>query len=214
MSGCCGPNGCAEMFGERFVRKAVRRYRRRGLDGNSRWFVERLGVLGLSGASVLDIGGGIGAISLQLLRAGARTAVVVELSPAYEHAAAELAREEGVAERTGFVLGDLAADPALAQPADMVALHRVVCCSPHGPELLAAAAERARHGLVFSYPTRAWWLRLGTWLLNRGFAAVGREYRMYLHEHASLLAAVEGAGLRPVASRKRLVWRLAAFERV
>jgi SAM-dependent methyltransferase len=214
MSGCCTSNGCAEMFGERFVRKAVRQYRRRGLDARSRWLVEQLRAFGLDGASVLEVGGGIGAVSVELLRAGAAKAIVVELSPAYERAAAELARDRGVAGRTSFVLGDLVLDPALSEPADFVVLHRVVCCSPHGPELLAAAAERAQRGLVFSYPTQAWWLRLGTWLLNRAFAMLGREYRMYLHEHARLLAAVEGAGLRPVARVERPLWRLAAFERI
>lgn len=202
------------MFGERFVRKLVRRYRRRGLDEKSRWLVERLRALGLDGASVLEVGGGIGSISLALLRAGAARALVIELSPAYERAAADLARHEGVAERMGFVLGDLAVDPAVAPPADFVVLHRVVCCSPYGPELLAAAAGQAQRGLVFSYPTRAWWLRLGTWLLNRACAALGREYRMYLHDHARLLAAAEGAGLRPLARVEHPLWRLAAFERI
>jgi SAM-dependent methyltransferase len=213
MSGCCRPNGCAEMFGERFVRKSVRRYRRRGLDDSSRWLAERARD-GIEGASVLEIGGGIGAISLELLRAGAAGATVLELSPAYEGAARELALEHGVAERARFVLGDLAEEPELAGDADVVVLDRVVCCSPHGPELLAAAGARARRALLFSYPTRARWVRAAAWTLNRTFATIGREYRLYLHEHERLLAAATAAGLRPVAQQRGRLWLLAAFERV
>ena len=201
------------MFGERFVRKAVRRYRRRGLDDRSRWLFDHARQPGSEGASVLEIGGGIGTISLALLRAGAASATLLELSPAYEPAATELAVEQGFAGRARFVLGDLAAEPDLVPPADVVVLHRVVCCSPHGPALLAEGASHARRVLVFSYPTRALWLRVAVWTLNRSLAALGREYRMYLHDPARLLAAAASSGLTPVAKQREGLWYLAAFGR-
>jgi magnesium-protoporphyrin O-methyltransferase len=200
------------MFGERMVRRSLRQYRRKGLDDGSRWLADHAAPA--DGESVLEVGGGLGAISLELLHAGAAAATVLELSPAYEPAARELAREQDVADRSRFVLGDLAAEPELAEPADIVVLHRVVCCSPHGPELLAESARHTRRILVFSYPARAPWLRLGGWLLNRAFAAVGREYRFHLHQPRLLLAAAAGAGLRQVEGRSGRVWQLAAFERV
>jgi hypothetical protein len=39
---------------------------------------------GIAGASVLEVGGGVGEIHLELLRRGATRAVNLELSPAYE----------------------------------------------------------------------------------------------------------------------------------
>jgi magnesium-protoporphyrin O-methyltransferase len=33
-------------------------------------------------------------------------------------------------------------------------LHRVMCCYPDYARLLGAAADHARHALVFSYPAR------------------------------------------------------------
>jgi hypothetical protein len=39
-------------------------------------------------------------------------------------------------------------------PADLVILHRVVCCYPDYERLLTAAADHARRALVFSYPPR------------------------------------------------------------
>jgi hypothetical protein len=39
-------------------------------------------------------------------------------------------------------------------PADLVMLHRVVCCYPDYERLLGAAADHARRALVFSYPPR------------------------------------------------------------
>ena len=107
---------------------------------------------GIEGGTVLEPGGGIGAVEIELLKAGAARSTVVELSPGYEQVAAELAREAGVAERMERRVGDFAADGT--EPADVVVLHRVVCCYPDYERLLGAAAEKARQTVVFTYPPR------------------------------------------------------------
>ena len=55
-------------------------------SGTSRELVALAG--DVQGASVLDVGGGIGAIDLELLEAGAARATNIELSGGYEEAAA------------------------------------------------------------------------------------------------------------------------------
>jgi spermidine synthase len=52
---------------------------------------------GIEGMAVLEVGGGVGATLIELVRAGAERAVNVELSPAYEPLAAELVRESSPA---------------------------------------------------------------------------------------------------------------------
>ena len=64
MAGCCGPRGCEEFFGDRFARRVAKRYRKRGLDKTSRRIVAFLERAGVDGASVLEIGGGVGEIQL------------------------------------------------------------------------------------------------------------------------------------------------------
>ena len=52
-------------------------------------------------------------------------------------------------------LVDLArAAPDAVEQADIVVLHRVVCCYPDYERLLSAAADHARTRLVFSFPPR------------------------------------------------------------
>ena len=116
--------------------------------------VEFLRQRGIEGATVLEIGGGIGEIELELLKAGAARAQNLELSRAYEQQARELAEEAGLAERVEWRIHDIAADPEGVEPADIVVLHRVVCCYPDYERLLGAAAGRARRALVFSHPPR------------------------------------------------------------
>ena len=67
MAGCCDARGCDQVFGPRFAHHLAKRYRRRGLDRTSRRIVDWLVAQGIEGASVLEIGGAIGELQLELL---------------------------------------------------------------------------------------------------------------------------------------------------
>jgi hypothetical protein len=68
--------------------------------------------------------------------------VNLELSPAYDPEAHRLLHEAGLQERAERRLHDIAVDPAGIEPADVVVLHRVVCCYPDYERLLASADAR------------------------------------------------------------------------
>src|SRR5215510_1230222 len=154
MASCCNPRGCDEFFSPRFARRMAKRYRKRGLDKTARQMVEFLGQRGVAGSSVLEIGGGIGEIQIELLKRGAGRTVNLELSPAYDAEAAALLAEAGFEGRAERRIHDIAVDPDGIEPADIVVLHRVVCCYPDYERLLTAVADRSRSVLVFSYPPR------------------------------------------------------------
>ena len=166
---------------------------------------------GIAGRSVLEPGGGIGAIEIELLRAGAARSTVVELSPGYEEAAAELAREAGVADRIERHVGDFAADAT--EPADVVVLHRVVCCYPHYAALLGAAAERARQTVVFTYPPRNVASRAVLGVVNLWLRLRGMDFRTFAHPPERMIAVVQEAGFEPVARRRGGIWRGIALAR-
>jgi hypothetical protein len=105
-------------------------------------------------SSLLEIGGGVGKLQIELLKRGAARAVDLELSAAYEQEAKSLLREAGLEERAERRLHDIAMDPEGVEAADVVVLHRVVCCYPDYERLLGRAAQHARRLLVFSYPPR------------------------------------------------------------
>ena len=116
--------------------------------------VDLLAEAGVDGATVLEIGGGVGEIEIELLERGAASATGLELSPAYDADAARLLAEKGLGRAVRRRLLDLAAEPDAVEPADVVVLHRVVCCYPDYARLLSAAAGDARRQLVFSHPPR------------------------------------------------------------
>ena len=213
MAGCCDPRGCDRMFGARFARSRAARYRRKGLDRTARRIVDHLLADGVRGATVLEIGGGVGEIQVELLRAGAASATNLELSPGYEAEAARLLEDSGLGDRVQRRLVDIAADPGAAAPADIVILHRVVCCYPDFVTLLGAAADRARDRLVLSYPPRNAVSRAVVAVQNLLMRAARRDFRTFAHPPDAMLAVLAEHGLRLTAAPSGRVWQVAAVAR-
>src|SRR5262245_47421878 len=136
------------MFDERQARRDLRRWRTKGLPDDARDAVEFLAREQVG--TLLEIGGGVGASQVELLRRGVERATNVELSPGYEAVALGLAREEGVAERVERLVGD--AVTAELPDADAVLLNRVVCCYPDYEALVGVSARHARRFLVLTFP--------------------------------------------------------------
>ena len=201
------------MFGPRFARHVAARYRKRGLDRTAQRMVDWLASSGLDRASILEIGGGVGEIGLELLRRGAARATNLELSPAYEDEAARLAAEAGMSERVDRRIGDIAADGSVADLADVVVLHRVVCCYPDAPRLLTAAAEHARRAVVLSHPPRNVVSRSLLAVENLSLRVRGREYRTYAHPPAEMLDVLRGHGFAAGHLHRGVIWQVIAATR-
>jgi 16S rRNA G966 N2-methylase RsmD len=213
VSGCCDPRGCDALFGARFARRVAKRYRRRGLDSTARRMVEFLERGGLDGATVLEVGGGVGEIGLELLKRGARRTVNLELSPAYEPEAVRLAKEAGVEGRVDRRIHDIAVDPGAVEPADIVVLNRVVCCYPDYERLLSAAADHAGRLLVFSHPPRNPVSRAVIGAENLGFRMLGREFRVFAHPPEAMLSVLGHHGLRPTFRHRGVPWQVEGLQR-
>jgi magnesium-protoporphyrin O-methyltransferase len=214
MTGCCERGGYDAVFGAKRARANAKRYRRKGLDATARRMVDYLRGRGLAGRTLLEVGGGVGAIQIELLRAGADRAVNAELSAGYEDVARELLEEAGLAGRVERRLLDFAREAHALEPADVVVMHRVVCCYPDMDALVAAAAQRARRSLAMSFPRDAWYLRLGIRAENLWQRLRRRSFRAYLHPPRAILAAAEAHGLQPAFGYRDWVWQSVVLERV
>jgi 2-polyprenyl-3-methyl-5-hydroxy-6-metoxy-1,4-benzoquinol methylase len=213
VSDCCTPKGYRQIFSEKNAGAEARRYRRKGLDGTSRRIFEFIKKRGVEGKTLLEVGGGIGAIEIELLKAGMAQAVNVELTPTYEAAAGELLGESGLADRVERRVMDFAEAGTEVETADVVVMNRVICCYPDMPKLAGAAAERARDVLVMSFPNDRWWTRLGLTLANFGFRVIRMQFRVFLHSPELILAAVEQHGFKTRLSERGLLWQVTALER-
>lgn len=212
--GCCPePSGYDEMFSSSFSLACSRRYDRRGLARLARRIVTYLEGRGVRDATVLEVGGGIGDLHVELLRLGARSATNLELSAGYDAQARALIERHGLVGRVERLGVDIAREPERVAPADVVVLNRVVCCYPDHVALLTAAGEHARSLLVLSHPTYTGYNRLLSRLENAWLALRRREFRSFAHDPADMVRVVEATGMRRVHTHRGPMWSVIGFER-
>lgn len=198
---CCQCQTMERLFDTREAQRELRQYRKRGAARTTRALVEALRQQGIDGMTLLDIGGGIGAIQLALLAGGASTATDVDASSAYLAAAKEESEREGYADRVSYVHGDFVALADTLAPADIVTLERVICCFPDMPALVGASAAKAQHLYGLVYPRYTWWMRLGARLINATMWVQRSDFRFHVHASPAIDAELRRHGL---------VWRYAS----
>ena len=218
MDECCAPGtpeGYDDLFDARFARRIARDYRKSGLTTPARNIVDVARSADLEGATVLEIGGGIGQIQLELLLQGAARTTNLELSGQYETEAAKLLDEHDLRGRVSRLVGvDLAATPDAVGPADIVILHRVVCCYPHYEALLTAAAGHARRAVIFSHPPRNAFSRFMVWTENTRYRITGNPFRAFIHPPESMIGVLTRNGLDPRYRRPDRRWPVVGAVRV
>jgi len=210
VASCCAPPGYETVFGERQARKDARRYRRRGLSRAASRLVE----LARSDGTVLEVGGGVGAIQIELLEAGATHATNVELSSGYEEEARQLLREHGLEDRAERRIADFVAAGETVEAADVVVMHRVVCCYPEPDKLVGAAAQHARRRVVLSFPPRNLATRLLVSAFNLWWSVRKVDFRSYVHPHNEILEPARRQGLEAVDRGRVGMWCYATLERI
>jgi SAM-dependent methyltransferase len=209
----CGCEGFATTFDRRSAEGDRDRYRREGPNATTRMLLGLIRRYGVAGSSILDIGGGIGVIDLELLREGAGHAVLVDASEAFLNVAREEARRANVLDRIEFIAGDFVREAANIDSADIVTLHRVVCCYRDAEALVSLSSARAGtlYGLVL--PRDRWFVRLGLRLLNLKHVVLRQAFRVYAHPNKRIDRIVAANGLKPRFELTTAVWRVVVYDR-
>ena len=212
---CCSPGDSPldRQFDARHAAERLRAYHDKGAVGLTRELIDGLAAGGVEGETVLDIGGGVGAVHHGLLRSGAASAVDVDASRAYISVAREEAERQGHANRVQYLAGDLVQLADAVEPADLVALDRVICCYPDMAALVSRSATLAKHRYGLVYPRDTWLGRVGVAVLNAGYRLSRSPFRTYLHRTADVDAILASHGLVKRLQRTTLIWQFALYER-
>lgn len=206
--------GAAErQFGPTVAVRDLNRYHRKGPDATSRLLLDRLRGQISSGASLLDVGGGVGVLDFELLASGVSSATLVDASPAYLDAAGREAEARKIADRLHRVNGDFAALGEGIESADVVTMHRVVCCYPDHASLLQAATKHARRVFAFSYPRDRWYIRLWLALDNLRRQLFGNPFRTFVHAPAAMEMRVIQNGFVRIHRSRTFVWSIDVYAR-
>jgi magnesium-protoporphyrin O-methyltransferase len=210
---CCQCQAIECEFDTKTAAAELKRYRERGPARTTQMLIEALMGAKIEGTTLLDIGGGIGAIQHALLDLGISHATAVEGSAAYLAASQDEARRRGHIDRVRYLHGDFVERADEISPADVVILDRVICCYPDMPSLVERSSARARklYGLV--YPRDTWWNRAGLAFLNLLRRLRRDPFRVFVHRPEDVEAAVRANGLAPLSHGQTVVWRVDVYVR-
>jgi 2-polyprenyl-3-methyl-5-hydroxy-6-metoxy-1,4-benzoquinol methylase len=205
--GGCGC-GCPNTFSTRDAKADLERYRRDGPQRTTRALIDALLAEGVTGATLLDIGAGIGAIQLGLLPVGLASAETVDASPAFVRLARGEASRRGYADQTRGRVGDFVAIASEVAAADIVTLDRVVCCYSDVAALMDAATSHARRVVGLVYPRVTWWVLLGATIANALLPVLRRPSVIYVHPTVAIHEPLQAAGFEPRLVEQTLLWQV------
>lgn len=210
---CCQCQGIETLFNQKYAAKELKQYRTYGPRKTTRMLIDALKDEGVRGMALLDIGGGIGTIQLELLSAGASSATNVEASTAHIEAAMDEAERQGHSDRVNSIHGDFIDLAPDIPSADIVTLDRVICCYHDMKALvgLSSALAGKLYGVV--YPRDTWWGRIGWAIMNFVFWVMRNPFRNFVHPTEAVDAVVRGNGLEPRFYRKTAIWQVVVYGR-
>jgi 16S rRNA G966 N2-methylase RsmD len=213
MAECCSASGYEDLFNAKEAEKSLRSYEKDGLDETGRALVEYMTSRGLKDRTILEAGGGIGALQVELIKSGAASVVNVELSGEYEAVATALLAKQGIADRVERRIGDFT-EVAAELEADDVVLHRVICCYPFMERLMIAAMSASSRLVAASFPRDRLVVKTRVALENAWHKIRSAEFRAYVHDPDAIVATARSQGFGVVFWDRNFSWNAAVFERV
>jgi predicted RNA methylase len=210
------PSCCFDDWVPAWEHKAKRRATVAGVTAP---LLEALVEAGLEGRTVLDVGCGIGDLSMAAIGRGAEHATGIELSPKAIQVGTAIALERGLQDRMTFRPGD--GSRVDLHQADVVVLNRVFCCYPDIESLVTHSLAAAGSVYAFTAPpssgfagvfVRVFGSFANVWyrLRERKF----RGFRVFVHDIERIDERIRAAGFQPLRrERRRFVWHLAVYAR-
>ncbi len=149
---CKQCQGIEEFFDQKEAGKDLAAYRKKGPAKTTQMLVDAIAAQGVDGGSLLDIGGGVGAIQISLLKAGIGSIVSVDASSAYARVAEQEAERQGHADRISRRHGDFVDAAPDLEDADVVTLDRVICCYHDVQKLVGLSSRKAKRVYAVVFP--------------------------------------------------------------
>ncbi len=210
---CPQCQGIEALFDRREAERELRSYRKKGPAKITKVLLEAIRAEGVDGASLLDVGGGVGAIQHELLDAGASSSVGVDASSAYIAVAKEEAQRRGLGDRVEQRFGNFVDLAPQIEQADIVTLDKVICCYHDVEQLVRLSSAKAKRIYALVYPRDNLLLKVVLPVANLYFKLKRSPFRVFLHPTAVVEGLIEGNGLRRTFHRKSGFWQVAVFTR-
>jgi len=205
--------GIERQFDKKTAAKELKRYRKKGPSKTTQMLLSTLKANEIAGSTLLDIGGGVGAIQHELLEAGIREATGVDAASAYLEAVKEEADRLGHSDRMCFIYGDFVEKADQIHPADIVTLDRVICCYPDMDKLVQLSLERAKVYYALIFPRDTLRMKFFSHIANFILRIKRTPFRLYVHPTAKVRSLIEDRGFEQKFYRRTFIWQVMVYKR-
>jgi magnesium-protoporphyrin O-methyltransferase len=216
MNSCCttppSTDGTNKFF-SRWSKTYEKQFRKKGLAKEQRLLLIGVREEPIAASKILDIGCGVGALHLTLLREGAGEAVGVDIAQGMLDKAQEFAVSMGLAEKVSYVLGDFAGMADSLQDADITTLDKVVCCYENLDLLLETSTGKTRRVYALTHPRDNLLLEF-MFKTHIAFNKLFRmKFRPYWHNWQRMRDQIVARGFRLTYENSTLAWQVLVFTR-
>jgi magnesium-protoporphyrin O-methyltransferase len=201
------------LFNDRVARRELRKYNKRGATGMTVKLIHAIKSESIVSLSLMDIGGGIGAIQHELVEAGAGNIISVDVAPAYLEASRQIADQLNYLDRVEYHQGDFVELAADLPASDIVTLDKVVCCYPDMEALVSKSAQLTRryYGLVL--PNENWLVGIVQQITNLVTRIRRVPFKMYLHSHDQISSLLNKIGFEEISTKRDIFWQANLYRR-
>ena len=210
---CCDEDLALIGYDGREAAQNLADWQRSGPRPTTQELIDVITAHGVEGATVLDVGAGVGALHTGLLEAGAASAVDVDASPEYLATARQEADRRGLGDRVDYRYGDVVELAPELPPADIVTLDAVICCYPYLAPLLEAVVSVRPRLIGLTYPRDVWWMVAFMRLYNIIMAVRRSPARYFVHRRTQVDSLMADAGLVNAYDGGIRPWRVVVYKR-
>ena len=213
MSCCCPHSSAAGSFFSRFAKRYHKRFLKKGLEKPQQQLVEGVRAAGIQGATILEIGSGVGYLYQTLVNEGAESAVGIDLASRMLTEAEKLAEEQGLQDKVVYLHGDFVNLADDVDDADITLLDKVVCCYPDAEALVKQSLARTRRIYALTYPRNRWYNHAAMTLGRLLMWIMRSDFRPYVHDPLRVEAWITDSGLQKSYENTTLVWLTQVYVR-
>jgi len=190
----------------RKAQKEMERYLKRGPKKSTRWLLEPVLERVNEGDSVLDIGGGVGALLLELQKLSIGDSYYMDISESYTAVFLQEVCEKSLKHKINIHAGDFTEKHHLIPQADIVTLDKVLCCYQDFNHLLTLSLHKTRKMLAYTVPDNVWWVHSINRLQTSLKGLFTRQLVTYVHPIDKMEAVAVAQGFHKVFQKKHTGW--------
>lgn len=214
---CCQAPFCdgTNRFFSRWSKYYAKNYRKKGLEKIQKYLLEGVRKGENTGGHILDIGCGVGALHLTLLKERSEaTATGIEISEGMLEMAKSISREQGLEERTQYFLGDFVQQAHNIDEADITLLDKVVCCYEDLNSLLEASIEKTRSTYGLTHPKNNLLIKI-FFNVYIFFSKLFRaSFSPFWYDWAQMHEQIIAQGFQPIYQNSTFLWQVVVFKRI